>query len=143
MGTASQDLLRMGFGFAVAQSLYVAAELGIADLLREGARSTEDLAQVTSTDADALYRVLRFLASEGVFHEEAPRRFAQTELSDALRADAPASPRDFIRMINAEPYAAWAHLLHSVRTGKPAFEKRRASNGSRIIRSKPRCSSAP
>lgn len=122
MGTASQDLLRMGFGFAVAQALHVAAELGIADLLHEGSRSTEDLAQATGTDADALYRVLRFLASEGVFREEAPRRFAQTELSDALRADAPASPRDFIRMVNAEPYAAWAELLYSVRTGKPAFD---------------------
>jgi SAM-dependent methyltransferase len=123
MGTASQDLLRMGFGFAVAQALYVAAELGIADLLSEGSRSTEDLAHATHSDADALYRVLRFLASEGVFREEAPRRFAQTELSDALRADAPASPRDFIRMINEEAYTAWGHLLHSVRTGKTAFEQ--------------------
>jgi SAM-dependent methyltransferase len=123
MGTASQDLLRMGFSFAVSQALYVAAELGIADLLQEGPRSTEDLAQATGCDADALYRVLRFLASEGVFREEAPRRFAQTGLSDALRADAPASPRDFIRMVNEEPYAAWARLLYSVRTGKPAFDK--------------------
>ncbi|MEA2781758.1 MAG: hypothetical protein QOK29_3302 [Rhodospirillaceae bacterium] len=122
MGTPSQDLLRMGFGFAVAQALYVAAELGIADLLRDGSRSIEDLAQTTRTDAEALYRVLRFLASEGVFREESPRRFVQTDLSDALRADASDSPRDFIRMVNQEPYAAWGHLLHSVRTGRTAFE---------------------
>src|SRR4051812_4811620 len=122
MGTPSQDLLRMGFGFAFAQAIYVAAEVGIADLLRDGSRSIEDLAQTTRTDAEALYRVLRFLASEGVFREESPRRFVQTDLSDALRADASDSPRDFIRMVNQEPYAAWGHLLHSVRTGRTAFE---------------------
>lgn len=122
MGTPSQDLLRMGFGFAVAQALHVAAELGIADLLCDGPRSTEDLAQATRTDAEALYRVLRFLASEGVFREELPRHFAQTELSDALRANSAGSPRDFIRMINSEAYAAWGHLLHSVRSGRAAFE---------------------
>ncbi len=122
MATPSQQLLHMGFGFARAQALAVAAELGLADLLREGPRGVEELALATRTDADALYRLLRFLASEGVFREEQPRRFAQTGLSDALRADAPSSPRDFIRMLNSEPYAAWGHLLHSLRTGKPAFE---------------------
>jgi SAM-dependent methyltransferase len=122
MGTPAQDLLRMGFGFAIAQALHVAAELGIADLLQNGPRSAEDLARTTGTDAGALYRVLRFLASEGVFREESAGRFAQTELSAGLRADAPDSPRDFIRMINSEPYAAWGQLLHSVRTGGTGFE---------------------
>jgi SAM-dependent methyltransferase len=123
MGTPSQDLLRMGFGFAVAQALHVAAELGIADLLHDGPRSAEDLALATRTDAAALYRVLRFLASEGVFREDPAGRFAQTELSAGLRADAPDSPRDFIRMINREAYAAWGQLLHSVRTRGTAFEQ--------------------
>lgn len=122
MSAASQRLLQMGFGFAAAQALHVAAELGIADLLQQGPRSADDLAQATGTDAGALYRVLRFLAGEGVFREESERRFAQTELSDALRSDAPASPRDLIRMINKEAYAAWGHLLHTVRTGETAFE---------------------
>ena len=70
MSTPSQDLLRMGFGFASAQALHVAAELGIAELLHDGPKSAEDLARATKTDAVALYRVLRFLASEGVFREE-------------------------------------------------------------------------
>jgi len=122
MSTPSQDLLRMGFGFAAAQALYVAAELGIADLLPDGARSIDYLAQSTRTDAEALYRVLRFLASEGVFREESPRHFGQTDLSSALRADAPGSPRDFILMLGQEPYTAWGQLLHSVRTGRTAFE---------------------
>lgn len=122
MNTPSQDLLRMGLGFAVAQSLHVAAELGIADLLHDGPKSAEDLARATKTDAAALYRVLRFLASEGVFREEPVGLFAQTDLSSGLRADAPDSPRDFIRMINREAYAAWGQLLHSVQTGGTAFD---------------------
>lgn len=122
MSTPSQELLRRGMGFAVAQALHVAAELGIADLLQDGPRTAEDLAQATGADAQALYRVLRFLAGEGVFREEPVGHFAQTGLSAALRADAPDSPRDFIRMINREAYAAWGQLLHSVRTGGTAFE---------------------
>ena len=122
MATPSQRLLRMGFSFAFSQALYVAAELGIADLLHGGSQSADELAKATNSDAGALYRVLRFLASEGVFREEAPRRFAQSELSDALRADAPKSPRDLIRMINREAYTAWGQLLHTVRTGQTAFE---------------------
>jgi hypothetical protein len=96
MGTPSQDLLRMGFGFAVAQAHYVAAELGMADLLRNGPRRTKDLVLATRTDAEALYRVLRFLASEGVIREESPRHFAQIALSDMLRVDSAGSPRDFM-----------------------------------------------
>ena len=80
------------------------------------------LAAATGSNADALYRVLRFLAGEGVFEERSPGLFANTELSAALRAEAPASPRDFIRMINREPYAAWGQLLHTVRTGETAFD---------------------
>ena len=122
MGTASQDLLRMGYGFVTAQALFVAAELGIADLLRDGSRSIEHLASETDTDPDALYRVVRFLASEGVFTEGPLRHFAQTELSDALRTDAPSSARDIIRMTNSEPYAAFGQLLYTVRTGRTAFD---------------------
>ena len=123
MSTPSQQILRMGFGFALSQSLRVAADLGIADHLAGGERSVEELAQATQTNADALHRVMRLLASEGVFREVSPRRFAQTELSATLRSDLPSGPRDFVRMINSEPFQAFAQLLHSVRTGEPAFDK--------------------
>ena len=123
MRTPSQQILRMSFGFALSQSLRVVAELGIADLLGGGERSVDELSQATHTNADALYRVMRLLASEGVFREESPRHFSQTELSATLRSDLPASPRDFVRMINGEPFQAFAQLLYSVRTGKPAFDQ--------------------
>ena len=65
---------------------------------------------------------MRLLAAEGIFAEEASGTFAQTPLSDALRADASGSPRDFLRMIGREPFLAWARLLDAVRTGRPSFE---------------------
>jgi SAM-dependent methyltransferase len=123
MNDPANEILRLGFGFAVSQALRVAAELKIADLLEKGERTVDDLAGEAGANAGALYRVLRLLASEGVFLEMSPRRFQQTDLSAALRSDAPRSPRDYIRMVNSEPYQAFHHLLHSVRTGEPAFER--------------------
>jgi hypothetical protein len=114
--------MRLGFGFTVSQALRVVIELGIPDLLAPGERTVEELAGATASDARALYRVMRLLAAEGVFAEVRPRRFQITEVGAALRSDRP-GPRDFIRMTNGEPYLAFEQLLHSVRTGEPAFDK--------------------
>ncbi|MER9653523.1 acetylserotonin O-methyltransferase [Mesorhizobium sp. M0152] len=118
----SQQIMRLGLGFAVSQALRVIVELGIPDLLAAGGQSVEDLATAAKADAESLYRVMRLLAPEGVFTEIRPRCFALTEVGAALRSDRP-GPLDFIRMINSEAYLAFEQLLHSVRTGKPAFEK--------------------
>lgn len=120
--SARATLLRIGLGFAAAQSLSVAADLGIADLLAPGPQTVEALAAATGTDPGALRRLMRLLAAEGIFAEEASGSFAQTPLSDALRADASGSPRDFLRMIGREPFLAWGPLLDAVRTGRPSFE---------------------
>jgi hypothetical protein len=107
----------------VSQALNVAADLKIADRLAAGERTVDDLAAETGCRADALYRIMRVLAAEGIFRETAHRRFELTELGSALRSDRPSSPRDMIRMMNREPYHAFAQLGHSVRTGLPAFDK--------------------
>ena len=120
--SARATLLQIGFGFAAAQSLSVAAELCIADLLAAGPQTIEALATATRTDPGALRRVMRLLAAEGIFSEEESGCFAQTQLSDALRAEAPGSPRDFLRMIGREPFLACGRLLDAVRTGRPSFE---------------------
>jgi SAM-dependent methyltransferase len=119
---ARATLLQVGFGFAAAQSLSVVAELGIADLLSAGPQTIEALAMATRTDPGALRRVMRLLAAQGIFSEEESGCFTQTHLSDALRADAPGSPRDFLRMIGREPFLAWGRLLDAVRTGRPSFD---------------------
>ena len=122
MTNPSQQIMRLGLGFAVSQALRVMIELRIPDLLADGARSVDDLATATQSDADALYRVMRLLAPEGVFNEIATRQFKLTEVGAVLRSDH-SGPSDFIRMINSEAYLAFEQLLHSVRTGKPAFDK--------------------
>ena len=122
MTNPSQQIMRLGLGFAVSQALRVMIELRIPDLLADGARSVDDLATATQSDADALYRVMRLLAPEGVFNEIATCQFKLTEVGVVLRSDH-SGPSDFIRMINSEAYLAFEQLLHSVRTGKPAFDK--------------------
>ena len=123
MSSPSQQLIRLGLGFMVAQALNVAADLKIADRLAAGERSVDDLAADTGCHHDALYRIMRILAAEGIFCETANRCFELTELGAALRSDVPSGPRDFIRMMNREPYMAFSQLGHSVHSGLPAFDK--------------------
>ncbi|MHB8573771.1 MAG: methyltransferase [Dehalococcoidia bacterium] len=116
-------LRRLVNGYQVSQALHVAATLGIADLLANGARDNDDLAAATGTQPRALYRLLRALASVGVLHERDDRRFALTPLGDSLRSNAPESVTGWAAYIG-EPYYwnAWAQLLHSVRSGENAFQ---------------------
>lgn len=123
MASAAQQVIRLGFGFAVSQALRVAADLEIADRLAAGELYVDELAAQTGCYVEALYRIMRLLAAEGVFCETSARRFGLTELGVALRSDGGSSPRELIRMLNREPYLAFAQLGHSVRTGLPAFEE--------------------
>jgi hypothetical protein len=116
-------MLKMISGFWISRSIYVAAKLGIPDLLQEGAKTAEELAQATGTHARSLYRVLRALASVGVFSEEDGGRFALTPLSTVLQTNTPGSIRWFtISELGEEHYPAWGDLMHSVKTGGIAFD---------------------
>lgn len=119
-----QDALwRMVNAYQVSQAIHVVATLGIADLLADGPRSIDDLAGVTETHAPTLYRLLRALASVGVF-VETDGRFGLTPLAEYLRTDVPGSVRSWAMFIG-RPYtwSAWAHLIGSVKTGETAFPK--------------------
>ena len=121
--TPGDDLRRLVFGYRVSQALYAVAELGIADLLAGGPRSAEDLATASGAHAPSLYRVLRYLASEGVFTQTRDGWFALTPMAELLRRDAPGSLRPTILLQVGETlWQSWGHLLHTVRTGKPAFD---------------------
>ena len=115
-------LFQMMTGYWGSQAVYVAAKLGIADFLADGPVSCEDLAAATHTHAPSLRRVLRALASVGVFAEAAPGHFALTPLAALLRTGTSDSMRALAIMYAEEQYRAWADLLHSVRTGETAFE---------------------
>src|SRR5438045_6138680 len=90
---ASRTLGQMIMGFRVTQLIYVAAKLSIADLLKGGPKSVDALAEATGAHAPSLYRVLRALASLGIFAEDERGRFALTALAEPLRSDVPSSQR--------------------------------------------------
>jgi len=99
----------------------VAAELGIADLLRDGGRNVDDLAVATNTHAPTLYRLLRALSSVGVFSEQSGRRFELTSTGEYLRDDHPLSVRPIVMMLCSDyEWQAWGELMHSVRSGENA-----------------------
>jgi hypothetical protein len=121
--SASEQIARLLTGNWMTQALYVVAKLGIPDLVKDGPRSADELAQATSTHGPSLYRLLRALASIGVFVESAGQRFGLTPLAECLRSDVPGSQRALAIMNGEEFYQAWGDLLYSVQTGKPAFEE--------------------
>jgi hypothetical protein len=116
------QLLNLVHGYNVSQTIYVAAKLGIADLLAAGPKSAEALADTTHTKAPALFRVLRALSSIGIFERQGDL-FALAPLGELLRSDRPDSLRAAATLFNEEPYRAHAELLNTVRTGETAFNR--------------------
>jgi hypothetical protein len=115
-------LTQMAFGALLTQALYVAAQLGIADLLASGPRPVAELAAETEAHERSLYRVLRSLAGAGVFAEVRPLTFGLTPLAEPLRSDAPGSVRNgLIFMGEGWHFNVWSNMMHSVRTGRPAW----------------------
>jgi hypothetical protein len=122
--SAHDALLQVATGFWASRALYVAAKLVIADQLADGPVSAEGLAEASGVHAASLRRVLRALASLGVFAEDQDGRFHHTPLSRGLCTNAPGSLREFVVMLGeAESWRSWGEVMHSVRTGEPAFEK--------------------
>jgi hypothetical protein len=115
-------VLQMASGYWVSRSIYVAAKLGIADLLKDSPKSCDELATATGTNAPSLYRLLRALASLGVFAESELNQFTLTPLAACLQSDVPGSVRAFVIMLGEEHYRAWGDLLHGVQTGGSPFE---------------------
>ena len=118
-----EQLNKMISGYWTTQAIYVAAKLGIADLLSQGPRSVDDLAQATHTHSPSLFRLLRGLASLGIFADDGAARFSLTPLAECLRSDVPGSQRSLAIMSGEEHYKAWGELLYSIQTGKIAFDK--------------------
>jgi hypothetical protein len=117
------QLDRMITGYWLSQAIYAAAKFGVADLLKDGPLSIDDLAQKTSTNTDALYRLLRALASAGIFAEGPPRQFSLTPLAEPLQAGVPDSKHALALMSGDEQFQAWTEILYSIQTGKKAFDK--------------------
>jgi hypothetical protein len=121
---ASQLLMQIGTGHFVASALQVVIRLGIPARIADGALTAAELASATGVQKEALYRVLRALASVGLFEETAPRRFTLTEAGQTLRPDVPGSMHDMALWVTSPfHFRVYAEMMHSVRTGQPAAEK--------------------
>jgi hypothetical protein len=116
-------LIHLILGKAVSMAVSVVAKLRIADLLANGPKSVAELATQTETHGPSLYRVLRLLASYGVFVEQADGRFALTPIGEYLRTGVQGSLRGIADYCGSDwSWRAWGHLLESVRTGGTGFD---------------------
>jgi hypothetical protein len=117
-------LLNLSTGKWVSQAVSVAAKLGIADMLAGGPRTCDELARANQVNEGALYRLLRTLASLGVFTEVSERTFGLTPMAEFLRSDTKGSARAMAIMMGEEwSWLPWGDLLRSVKTGEPAFQR--------------------
>src|ERR1700716_2343927 len=113
-------LVEISAGYWLPRALHVVADLAIADALDQEPRSAADLAKDVGADADALDRVLRLLASHGVF-DWRRGKYVHNDLSRALRSDHPQSMRAYVRLVGLPVFwKSWGALDQVVRSGKPA-----------------------
>ena len=122
MEPAERTVMGIARGYQLSQALYVAAKLGVADVLDPEPLAAEDIARAVGARASQLRRVLRALVAAGVFSELEDGRFASNDAAAALRADAPGRMRDVVLNFGEEMYRSFGELLHTVRTGETGFD---------------------
>ncbi len=131
-------MMNLIWGKAIATSLSALAKLGVADQMGDRPVTAESLAAATGANAGALYRVMRMLASIGVFQELAGQRFALTPLGRCLRADAPDSVRGIAMMTGDEwQMRSYENILHCVRTGENAIQAAYGKNAFEVLADRP------
>ncbi len=117
-------LMHLLDGMMRSQAISTAAKLDLADRLADGTKSLSQLAQETHMHEPSLHRLLRALASIGIFAEQEPYTFSNTELSSLLRSDHPDSLRDMARFQGSDIFwKSWGILDYSIKTGKQAFRQ--------------------
>jgi hypothetical protein len=121
-------LFQMATGYWLSQAIYVAAKLGIADLLKNGPQSSAKLAVATRCDPPSLFRVLRALSSVRILSQVGSDTFRLAPLGSALRSNVPGSLRRIVITLGEIHYQACGDLLYTVRTGSAAFTRRFKTN---------------
>ncbi|MGD9109204.1 MAG: methyltransferase [Gammaproteobacteria bacterium] len=119
------DMISMLMSPLFVQCLAAVAKLKIADHLNDGAKTSNELAKLTETNENALYRLLRLVVSYGIFEEKENRIFELNELGSMLVSSNPNSLYPMARYLNEEDcyFKTFENLLYTIKTGKPAFEK--------------------
>ena len=108
-------------GYWLSQAIYVAAKLGIGDLLKDGPKGSGELAQAAGADPRSVYRLMRALASAGIFRAREDGCFEMTALAAQLQTGVSGSMRAMVIALGEEHYRAWGELLYSVKTGEAAW----------------------
>jgi hypothetical protein len=120
---ATTAVLRMIQGLHISRAVYVAAKLGISDLLADGPRSSAELAQLTKAHAPSLYRILRLLAALNVLREQPSGQFALTPLGERLRTDVPGSLRNWAMLTDhLGGLRTFDRILDTVMSGEPGLK---------------------
>ena len=115
-------LFQMATSYWISQVVYVTAELGVADVLKQGRKSCREIATETGADERALYRLLRALCTIGLIHNAGTDQFTLAARGRPLVSGVPGSLRAMVLTLGDMHYAAWGHLLESVRTGTSGFQ---------------------
>jgi orsellinic acid C2-O-methyltransferase len=116
----SQKLMESITGSWRSQALFVAAELGLADLLRNGPRTKDDLAATTGVHAQSLHRLLRALTTIEICRETEDGLFEITSMGSLLGSDVSGSLRSWAIWWGSNLWPVWGNLLYSIRTGESA-----------------------
>lgn len=113
-------MLQLITAYWISQAVGAAAKLGLADQLADGSRSASEVATSVNAEPQSVYRVMRMLASIGVFTMDANDRFGLTPLGDTLRGGVPGSMKNFaIAQTSPGHWLPWGQMSEAVRTGRP------------------------
>jgi hypothetical protein len=115
-------LFQMATSYWISQVVYVTAELGVADVLKQGPKSCREIATETGADERSLYRLLRALCTIGLIRTVGTDQFSLAARGGPLVSGVPGSLRAMVLTLGEMHYAAWGHLLESVRTGTSGFQ---------------------
>ncbi len=114
-------VFRMATAYWASQTIYVAAKLGIADVLGEGSKSSDEIASATGANGNSLARLTRALVALGLLTVDDDGRFRLTGIGASLQSGMPGSMRSIILTLGEEHYQAWGKLIDSVKCDTPAF----------------------
>ena len=131
-------LTQLLFGKQLTYCLSGVARLGVADHMDGEPKSVEEIAAAVGAHAPSLYRVMRLLASMGVFREEEERRFALTPAGELLKSDAPGTLRYFAVMFGDEwTTRAYERFTDVLRTGKDGITQAYGKNVFDLLAERP------
>ena len=119
----TKKLVELASAHILSRAIHVAARIVVADYLVDGPCHIDDLARKTQMNSDALYRLLRLLASHDIFHEDECMHFSLTPLAQLLVSDHPDSLQAWLAHHDGDEvrWRSYGHMEYSIQTGKPAF----------------------